>query len=393
MNSVADTILGSKTQVTLGVPRAGWPSKAALFLVLAGVLATTSGCSSDDDDDAKNGNPNSGFDQCVASLTSVCKTSETDTAEEMNSSCKSVEFLPIPLTNGSAYGPITVPGGPYGGQIEWNQGAGTEFANVVNPNEPQCLPRLIDLFEEPSEITDDLKNTRELDYSLYTVFRPSCMKDGETYPVITWANGTCGLTHGYALLLGTVASHGYVIIASNSTWTNTAPTNGVQLRALDYAKALNEDASSALYRRLDLDKIGAMGHSQGAAATAAAASDPRIKSIILWNGGASNDKPFLNVSGERDIRDAAPEGMASVTNAATQPGAWVYHRQVLQTGGRFTGHLVLMEQPERVWDLSVAWWDWQLKGSAEAKAMFLGDSCGFCNEPTEFAYGHNALLR
>ena len=111
------------------------------------------------------------------------------------------------------------------------------------------------------------------------------MKAGEKYPVITWANGTCGLTHGYALLLGTVASHGFVIIASNSTWTNTAPTNGVQLRALDYAAALNDDPSSVLYQKLDLDKIGAMGHSQGAAATANADNDPRVKAAIYWNGG------------------------------------------------------------------------------------------------------------
>jgi pimeloyl-ACP methyl ester carboxylesterase len=148
-----------------------------------------------------------------------------------------------------------------------------------------------------------------------------------------------------------------------------------------------------LYGRLDLDEIGAMGHSQGAAATAVAASDPRIKSLILWNGGTSNEKPFLNVSGERDIGEPDPAGMATRTDAATQPGAWVYHRQVLQTGGRFTGHLVLMEQPERVWDLSVAWWDCQLKDQAESKAMFVGDGCGLCNRATEFEYGHNALLR
>jgi pimeloyl-ACP methyl ester carboxylesterase len=368
-------------------------SRLARLLVLAGVLVTASGCSSDDDgkDDGSSGNAD--FAQCVASLTPVCKTAEMDTAAEMNSSCKDVEFLPIPLSNGGAHGPVTVEGGPYGGGILWNQGAGTAFVNPVNPSEPTCLPNLIDLFEEPSDVTDDLKNTRDLDYSLYTVFRPACMKDGEKYPVITWANGTCGLPHGYAVFLGTLASYGYVIIASNSTWTNTAPTNGVQLRALDYAKALNEDSGNALYQRLDLGKVGAMGHSQGAAATAAVAADPRIRSVILWNGGTSNEKPFLNVAGERDIGAPDPAGMAARTSAATQPGAWLYHRNVLQTGGRFTGHLVLMEQPERVAELAVAWWDWQLNGNAGAKEMFVGDDCGLCDSPAEFAYGRNDRLR
>ena len=127
------------------------------------------------------------------------------------------------------------------------------------------------------------------------------MKEGEKYPVITWANGTCGYTHGYALLLGTIASHGFVVIASNSTWTNSSPTDKVQLRALDYAKALNDDSNSVLYRKLDLDKIGAMGHSQGAMATASAAKDARVKAVMFWNTGTSSDKPFLDVSGERDI--------------------------------------------------------------------------------------------
>jgi hypothetical protein len=219
------------------------------------------------------------------------------------------------------------------------------------------------------------------------------MKQGEKYPVITWANGTCGLTHGYAPLLGTVASHGFVVIASNSSWTNTAPTNTVQLRTLDYAAALDADASSPLHGRLDLEHVGAMGHSQGALATTNADGDPRVDAAIFWNAGASNEKPFINVSGDRDINASlTKESMAALTNGATQPGAWVYYHQVLETGGNATGHLVLMEQPERVWELTVAWWKWQLAGNQEAKKMFVGENCGLCNRDAEFEYGHNALL-
>jgi hypothetical protein len=319
---------------------------------------------------------------------------ELDTAEKMEAAtCAAAEFLTIPLTGGGTYGPKTIQGGPYGQKIDWNEGAGTAYVNPVNVAEPVCLSVGIDSFNEPSEVTADLKNTRGLDYSLYTIFRPACMKDGETYPVITWANGTCGLTHGYATLLGTLASHGFVVVASNSTWTATAPTNQVQLRALDYAAALNGDASSPLYNRLNLDQIGAMGHSQGAAATGAADGDPRVKSVIFWNSGTSNEKPFLNVSGERDIGTVTPATMASGVNAATQPGAWVYHHQVLQTGGTFTGHLVLMMQPERVSDMTVAWWKWQLKGDQQAKDMFVGPNCGLCNRGAEFEFGHNSRMQ
>jgi len=334
------------------------------------------------------------FDSCIAAVEQTCNVGATDTAEAFDTACFDLTVIPIPLTDGSTYGPMTVEGGPHGGKIDWNQGADTEFVNPVSTlNEGICLPIGVETFNEPDEVNAPLLNTRDIDYALYTIFRPACMREGETYPVITWANGTCGLTHGYAPLLATLASHGFVIIASNSTWTNTSPTNMVQVRTIDYAEALNDDPDSVLYQRLDLDRIGAMGHSQGAAATVSTASDPRVKSLILWNGATSEDKPFLYVSGERDIgNDITPTTMADDTEAASQPGAWVYYNQVLETGGDSTGHLVLMMQPERVTALTVAWWKYMLNDDAEAEAMFVGPDCGFCDSADEFDYGVNSLF-
>jgi hypothetical protein len=370
--------------------------RMARALLVIGVLGAQFGCSSDDSGtpSGSGGGGNTGtFEACIAGLTPLCKTKELDTAAEMETACKSSEFIPIPLTNGMSYGPVTITGGPYGAKTLWNEGAGTEFVNPVNSAEPVCLPTGIDTFMEPASTTDDLKNTRDLDYSLYTIFQPACMKDGEKYPVITWANGTCGLTHGYALLLGTVASHGFVVVASNSTWTNTAPTNTVQLRALDYAAALNADQNSVFYQKLDLDKVGAMGHSQGAAATASADNDPRVKASIYWNAGVSNEKPFLNVSGDRDIMNRPLSLLKTATEGASQPGAWLWYHQVLETGGNATGHLVLMEQPDRTWEVAVNWWKWQLNGDQTAKNYFVGASCGLCNRAAEFEYGVNSHLQ
>ena len=379
-------------------------TRNAISLVATLVLGLTA-CGSDkksgsDKNNVTAGNdagPEGGADPaleaCLASVQKNCVVSEMNTAAKMEIPCASLTMIPIPLTAGGNYGPMTVQEGPYGGKIEWNQGMGTEFVNPVNGNEPLCLPGGVQTFKEPASVNAEILNLRDLDYSLYTIFRPACMKEGETYPVITWANGTCGLTHGYAPLLSTVASHGFVIIASNSTWTASAPTNMVQQRALDYAEALNKDPNSILYQKLNLDKIGAMGHSQGSAATSAASSDPRIKALIFWNGGTSNNKPFLYVSGERDVSASTPASLAQGTTNATQPGAWVYYHQVLVTGGGSTGHLVLMEQPDRVVDMAIAWWQYMLNGDETAKKMFIGDSCGLCKRDAEFEYGHNSLLQ
>ncbi len=334
------------------------------------------------------------FEACIGALQPNCSTAEMDTAAKMETPCASLTFVPVPLTDGGAYGPVKIPGGPYGGQMMWNQGKGTEFVNPVNSAEPICIPTGVQTFKEPASLNAQILNLRGMDHSLYTIFRPACMKDGETYPVITWANGTCGETAGYAPLLSTVASYGFVIFASNSTWTATAPTDKVQLRALDYAKYVNDDPTNVLYHKLNLDKIGAMGHSQGAQATSAASSDPRIKALMFFSGGTSNNEPFVYISADRDIGGSTtPASLADATDAATQPGAWIYYHQVLETGGGSTGHLVLMEQPDRVVGMTIAWWQYMLKDDQTAKAMFVGSNCGLCNQATEFEYGHNALLQ
>ena len=52
-----------------------------------------------------------------------------------------------------------------------------------------------------------------------------------------------------------------------------------------------------------------------------------------------------------------------------------------------------MMQPERVLDLTVAWWRYMLFNDPEAKAKFVGEGCTFCNMGEEFSYGHNSQLQ
>jgi hypothetical protein len=323
--------------------------------------------------------PGGPFEMCTASLKGQCAYADKETA------CSGIMTAMIPLTNGQTWGNTEIKLGPYGGYVEWNQGQ--MFANPVNAAEDTCA-FIASTFGEPQSTTDDILNLRGGDLSLYTIFRPACMKDGEKYPVITWGNGTCGQSGGYAALNITLASYGFVVISANSRYTNAG--NNEMLRALDLAKALNEDTNSKFYQKLDLDKVGAMGHSQGGAATVNAAMDPRVKSAIVWNADLSAPKPFLAVSGERDISGQSAAQMMSGVNGASQPGAWLYYHKVLETGGNFTGHLTLMEQPERVTDMTIAWWKYQLNGDAEAKKMFVGADCGLCNKKDEYEYGvHN----
>jgi hypothetical protein len=101
-------------------------------------------------------------------------------------------------------------------------------------------------------------------------------------------------------------------------------------------------------------------------------------------------KPFLAVSGDRDIGDQTVMSLSSTVNEATQPAAWLFYHKVLETGGSVTGHLTLMEQPERVTGFTVAWWKYMLQGDAEAKKTFVGADCTLCNNKADYEYGaHN----
>ncbi|MCP4600502.1 MAG: hypothetical protein GY847_08215, partial [Proteobacteria bacterium] len=214
----------------------------------------------DGTDDGTDTDTGGDFESCIASLKDC-------NFDDLETPCGSISTIPIPLTGGGTYGPYVIEAGPYGSYVEWNEGEDTEFVNPVNNSEPGCDTFGVLVFGEPPSVNREMLNLRGMKFRLYTIFRPACMKEGEKYPVITWANGTCGQSGGYAALLTTVASHGYVVIASNSRWTDSAPTDNVQLRTLDYAKTLNEDPDSIYYQRLDMDNIGASGHSQGSMAT------------------------------------------------------------------------------------------------------------------------------
>jgi len=274
--------------------------------------------------------------------------------------------------------------GPYGASMEYNVGQGFELP--VNASESSCA-FVASSFGEPADVTAETADLKDVDLALYTVYRPACPAEGEKFPVITWGNGTCGQAEGYGALLRYIASYGYIIFAANSRYTGS---NGAMTKALDFAESANKDPKSIYYNRLDMTKVGAMGHSQGGMATVTAASDPRISSLIIWNASASASKPFLAISGDNDLTGFSPSSMATSISRSTQPSAWLYYHKVPQTGS-VSGHLTLMIQPERVVEPATAWWDYMLKGDMKARDMFVGDACGLCNKKDDFEYGEKGL--
>ena len=286
--------------------------------------------------------------------------------------------------------------GPYGALMEANVGKG--FENEVQmadkPGNTATCATFAGIFGEDPKLTAQLLQTTieglTLDFALYTVYRPATWKPGETYPVITWGNGTCAQPEGYGAVLRFIASYGYVVIAANSRWVGMG-SPAPMLHALDYAAAANADPASPYYQKLDLTKVGAMGHSQGGAATVSAASDARISSAIVFNAGDTNvAKPYLAISGDADITGFTPASMAMDINASTVPAEYLYFHNPAGMGP-IKGHLLLMLSPDRVTGPALAFWQMMLRNDADSRAWFQGPSCKLCNQAMDFEYGSHSL--
>jgi hypothetical protein len=271
--------------------------------------------------------------------------------------------------------------GPYGARTDGNVGKGFENPN---PNDDASCVTFAAAFGENPELTQKLLNTGTqpctasepntgncLNYSLYTVYYPAQWPEGPI-PVLAWGNGTCAQPEGYGALLRYIASYGFFVIAPNSRQAGTGAT---LRKAIDYAAAANMTGPYAGH--LDLSKVGVMGHSQGGGAATGASSDARVKSAIIYNATPRASKPFYAASGEFDI-GITLASMQSAVNGATK-AAYTFHYNPAGQGA-LRGHLVLMQQPQRLTEQSVAWWQATLNNDMAARDKFVGATCAFCGK-------------
>ena len=162
-------------------------------------------------------------------------------------------------------------------------------------------------------------------------------------------------------------------------------------RGLDFAAAANTNSASPYYGHLDMSKAGIMGHSQGSSGTAAAASDSRVKAVILFNGGTSASKPFAVFTGDGDISATTPSALQTAVNGASKGAFFYYNNPVGAPTFGITGHLVLMLSPQRVTDQATSFWQAVLNNDAAARAKFTGTSCAFCGHTGDYSFGQKGM--
>jgi dienelactone hydrolase len=107
------------------------------------------------------------------------------------------------------------------------------------------------------------------------------------YPVAVVVHGFTASKELHRMNTQAFAEAGYLAIGVNGTWPNpvSAPnSSSAQIvdTVLKWLYAKKGEAAEA-----DLNRIGMAGHSQGGAVTSSFQGDPRVKAMIIWDGGTT----------------------------------------------------------------------------------------------------------
>jgi hypothetical protein len=226
----------------------------------------------------------------------------------------------------------------------------------------------------------------------YTVYLPSPLApDGAKNPIVAWMSGG-GTTPAIYPLLPRLATHGFVVVASN-----TVPNIGQEVElgqeiiaGIDWVIAENGRSGSAVFGKLDPSKIASVGYSMGSLATFTIASDPRLTTTVHISGGNMVADRVKNLRAPAAFLcgltgDAACSILdTSCDIAAANCDADFANATTPVFYGKFPGgHLGILTPPNqaRIQAATTAWLRWKLMDDATLATMFIGPDCTLCTDP------------
>lgn len=232
----------------------------------------------------------------------------------------------------------------------------------------------------------------------HTIFRPADLKPfgkKNPLPVLVWGNGACtNSPWEHKNFLSEIASHGYMVIAigymppeDGSPYRGAMSKAEQQTEGIDWAFDRNADRESPYYGKLDLENIAAAGMSCGGLQTLANCADDRLKTIMICNSGlfinplqAVPGMPMPEKSQLERIHTPVMYLLGGPDDIAYGNGMDDFSRinHVPAVACNYpVGHGGTYGQPHggEFSIPAIAWLDWQLKGDAEAAAMFKGNPC------------------
>jgi hypothetical protein len=232
------------------------------------------------------------------------------------------------------------------------------------------------------------------------IWRPadlSAFPRNDTLPVMAWGNGGCAIdSTRYGGFLGTIASHGFLVIS-------TVPVEGERgqgtpahmIAAFDWAEAENARDGSPLKGKIATGQTAAMGQSCGGFSSVTAGADPRVGTVGMFNsavqppnpngggrGGTANTDSLAKIHGPILLING---GEVDFMYAPAQQNFEIINHVPVFYGARFNaGHTATVFHPGGGEFANVAsnWLKYVFKKDAEAGKMFVGKDCALCKLDT-----------
>jgi Chlorophyllase enzyme len=212
----------------------------------------------------------------------------------------------------------------------------------------------------------------------FTVFRPADLTEsGRCHPIVTWGNGTGSNPSLYRVLLNHLASHGFIVVASDSP--NVAQGDPPPMVAgVTWLIEENEKSDSPYFHHVDVEHVGATGHSQGGFATTQAGGDSHIKTIAPLCGASGqrnlHGPALLLCGGADDVVDC--EGIANALNSIQQPAMLANY--ITADHGNWVTFRGTTLSPMEV--ATVAWMRVHLMNDTALRPWFYGADCKLCTD-------------
>ncbi|HFI0326514.1 TPA: alpha/beta hydrolase family protein [Streptococcus suis] len=116
----------------------------------------------------------------------------------------------------------------------------------------------------PSEVSEKVFPSDNKNIGQFIIRYPSELEKNDTHaPVVLWANGTGSKSGTYQSFLNHLSSWGFITLVTDDENSRTGESLNA---AIDLLIKENGNPDSVLYQKVNLEKIGIGGHSQGGVA-------------------------------------------------------------------------------------------------------------------------------
>jgi hypothetical protein len=190
------------------------------------------------------------------------------------------------------------------------------------------------------------------------------------HPVAIWGPGGGSSPTDYMMVINRMASQGFVVIGIRES------SGGSELMtaAIDWLEQQNKDATSPMYNKLNVERVGVHGHSMGGLSSEATALvDKRVATALLNNSGAMGHDQLVNMK--------VPTGLIYGEDGMERPNSERDYNNPGNKGPLWLGMMAGGGHGSGPWDgagANVAWMRWHIGGENFRKNDFIGQG-GYYN--------------